>query len=308
MTDENRVVNHRAGNEPLFGNVAHFMGFPSYEGAGCAAEAVITGVPFDLATTGRPGARLGPWAIRQASSNLLWETVRWPWEFELTSKLEVADAGDLQVPPGDAGRLTELLEQHASALLSAGKHLVTFGGDHFITLPLLRAHARSLGPLALIHFDAHTDNYRGGLYDHGTFLATALREGLILPERSVQIGIRTAYDKLHHPFTVLDALQVDKTPAAALVQTIQEITAGQLCYLSFDIDCLDPAFAPSTGTPVVGGVSTTKALEILRRLPSCRLVGMDLVEVAPATQQVDVTALAAATLVLDYLYLVAAGR
>ena len=96
MTDENRVVNHRAGNEPLFGNVAHFMGFPSYEGAGCAAEAVITGVPFDLATTGRPGARLGPWAIRQASSNLLWETVRWPWEFELTSKLEVADAGDLQ--------------------------------------------------------------------------------------------------------------------------------------------------------------------------------------------------------------------
>jgi agmatinase len=308
MADEKRAINPLAGDEPLFGNVARFMGFPDCGDAGCDAEVVITGVPFDLATTGRSGARLGPWAIREASSNLRWEKVRWPWEFELTSKLEVADAGNLQVPPGNAPRFAELLEQHASALLNAGKHLVTFGGDHFITLPLLRAHARSLGPLALIHFDAHTDNYRGGLFDHGTFLATALREELILPEQSVQIGIRTAYDRHNHPFTVLDALQVEESPAATLAQTVREITAAKPCYLSFDIDCLDPAFAPSTGTPVVGGMSIAKALGILRQLAGCRLVGMDLVEVAPASQQVDSTALAAATLALDYLYLLAMDR
>jgi len=272
------------------------------------ADVVVSGVPFDMATSGRSGARSGPGAIRQASSNLVWDSPRWPWNFKLGDRLQVADAGDVDFPYGEPQAATDAVQAHARGLLDAGKAMLTFGGDHYITLPLLREHARVHGPLALLHFDAHTDTESSGTaFDHGAPFHHALVEGLLLAEHSVQIGIRTAYTFENHPFTVLDASWINGKPVKKVVRRIHEVIAGKPVYLSFDIDCLDPAFAPGTGTPVAGGLSSDQALRIIRGLKGLDLRGMDLVEVAPAYDHAEVTALAAATLALEMLYVRADG-
>jgi len=268
------------------------------------ADVVVSGVPFDLATSGRSGARSGPGAIRQESSNLVWDSPRWPWNFALSDKLRIADDGDVDFPYGDPQAATDAIQAHARRLLGAGKTLLTFGGDHYITLPLLREHARVHGPLALLHFDAHTDTESAGTaFDHGAPFHHALVEGLLVPEHSVQVGIRTAYTFENHPFTVLDASWINEKPVNEVVRRIREAIAGKPVYLSFDIDCLDPAFAPGTGTPVAGGLSSDRALQIIRGLNGLDLRGMDVVEVAPAYDHAGITALAAATLALEMLYI-----
>ena len=189
-------------------------------------------------------------------------------------------------------------------LLRSGKTLLSFGGDHFVTLPLLRAHHAVHGELALIHFDAHTDTYeQGGEFDHGTMFYRAPREGLIDPACSVQVGIRTEYEPLTHGFAVLDADWVNNQGWVSAVEAIRERVGSRKAYLTFDIDCLDPAFAPGTGTPVAGGLASNTALQILRGLKGLDIVGMDVVEVAPAYDHAEITALAAATLSLELLYL-----
>jgi agmatinase len=289
----------------LYANLFGFLGAPvGRERKDAPADVAILGVPYDLGTTGRSGTRSGPSAIRQASGNLRWEEARWPWTYALADHLRLIDCGDLIFTPGDSAGFCSALQDKASELIASGKTILSFGGDHFVTLPLLRAHHAAYGEMALIHFDAHTDTYQwGGDYDHGTMFYRAPKEGLIDPTASVQIGIRTEYDYANHPFKVLDADAVNTRSISELVGEIRARVGERRIYLSFDIDCLDPAFAPGTGTPVAGGVTSNSALQIIRGLKGLDIVGMDIVEVAPSYDHAEMTALAAATLATEMLYL-----
>ncbi|RTR32029.1 agmatinase [Shewanella atlantica] len=267
------------------------------------ADVVILGLPFDMATTGRSGGRMGPGAIRQASINLAWEETRWPWDFKLSERLKVVDAGDLVYDCGDAADFTQRVEDFATAILDSGKALLSFGGDHFVTLPLLRAHYKKHGKMALLHFDAHTDTYsQGSKYDHGTMFYHAPNEGIIAPENSLQIGIRTEYNHDDHKFKVIDAAAANDMTADEIVTQIKQRVGDMPLYVTFDIDCLDPAYAPGTGTPVCGGLTSDKAMKIIRGLSGMNVVGMDVVEVAPAYDSAEITALAGATLGLELLH------
>jgi agmatinase len=289
----------------MYANVFSYVGLPlSRDLADDSVDAVVMGVPYDLATSGRAGARSGPLAIRQASGNIGWEEQRWPWDFALSDRLKAIDYGDVQFPFGDGEGMLKSVEEAAALITAAGKTLVSFGGDHFVTLPLLRGHARTHGKLALIHFDAHTDSYEdAGKYNHGCMFYRAPREGLIDTSRSVQIGIRTDYERATHEFQVIDAHQANEQPVADTVDAIRSRVGDHPAYLTFDIDCLDPAFAPGTGTPVVGGLSTSRALRILQGIADLNIVGFDIVEVSPAYDHAQITALAGASLALQFLYM-----
>ncbi|MFK7734369.1 MAG: agmatinase [Pseudomonadales bacterium] len=270
------------------------------------ADVVVMGIPYDLGTTGRAGTRQGPQGIRRASANLRWEEKRWPWRFNAFDRISVVDYGDLEFPPGESESMLTTVTETATSILEQGKKLLSFGGDHFVTLPLLRAVSKIHGPVAMIHFDAHTDTYEeSDRYDHGCMFYHAPREGLISAEHTIQLGIRTEYNAENHEFTVLDAATVNDMAADAIIEKIRETVGDMPVYLTFDIDGLDPAFAPGTGTPVVGGMSTDKALKIIRGLSGLNLVAMDIVEVAPCYDHADITALAAATLGLEMLYVTA---
>lgn len=274
------------------------------------ADVFIVGLPYDLATTGRAGTRIGPTAIRQASGNLRWEEKRWPWDFSAFDRIRLADYGDLEFPAGNHEVLFDQIELHYEQLLNAGKSVLSLGGDHFVTLPLLRAHCKVHGKLAMIHFDAHTDTYEeeGSTYNHGSMFYHAPREGIIDPDKTIQVGIRTEYTESKHQFEVISAAKANDLSAGQIIDQIKTRVGDNPCYLTFDIDCLDPAYAPGTGTPVVGGLTTDRALKILRGLVGINLIGMDVVEVAPSYDHAEITSLAAATLGLEMLYVLAAGR
>lgn len=271
-------------------------------------DVAVSGVPLDTATSNRPGARFGPRAIRAASTNIAWER-QWPWEFDPFDRLAVIDYGDCVFDYGRPQAIPEAIEAHARRLLDHDVAMLTLGGDHFMTYPLLRAHAAKHGPLALIHFDAHTDTWKDehGRVDHGTMFYHAAQAGVIVPERSVQVGIRTTNDDVLG-FNIIDARRVHGASPADVAAEIRRIVGSDSVYLTFDIDCLDPAFAPGTGTPVCGGLSSAQALEIVRSLRGVRLVGMDLVEVAPAYDVGEITALAGATLAYEFLCLYALAK
>jgi agmatinase len=289
----------------MYANVFSYMGRPlTRDVQSTDIDAFVMGIPYDLGTSGRSGTRSGPTAIRQASANLAWEECRWPWDFELAQRLRVADYGDVQFLWGDSDDMLAEVEDHAARITGAGKTLVSFGGDHFVTLPLLRGHARTHGKLALIHFDAHTDTYdEEEKYNHGCMFYRAPREGLIDTARSVQVGIRTDYDRPNHEFEVIDAHRANEQSVETTVAAIRERVGDHPAYLTFDIDCLDPAFAPGTGTPVVGGLSTSRVLRILQGISDLNIVGFDVVEVSPAYDQAQVTALAGASLALEFLHM-----
>ncbi len=274
------------------------------------ADVFVVGLPYDLATTGRAGTRSGPAAIRQISSNLRWEEKRWPWDFCAFDRVRVADYGDLEFPAGNHEGFIEQVDQHYGKLLSAGKTLLSFGGDHFVTLPLLRAHSRQHGKLAMVHFDAHTDTYEepGSTCNHGSMFYHAPREGIIDADKTIQIGIRTEYTESKHEFEVISAAVANDLTTEQIIDRVKSRVGDTPCYLTFDIDCLDPAFAPGTGTPVVGGLSSDRALKIIRGLQGINLIGMDIVEVAPSYDHADITALAAATLGLEMLYVLASNQ
>ena len=289
----------------FYANVFSYMGLPlSRDLADDTVDAVVMGVPYDLGTSGRAGARGGPNAVRQASSNLRWEEQRWPWRFNLGDRLKAIDFGDVDFTFGNSEEMLSKTEDYAARITGAGKTLVAFGGDHFVALPLIRGTVKTHGKLALIHFDAHTDSYEdAGEYNHGCMFYRAPREGLIDAARSVQVGIRTDYEREGHPFEVIDAHTANEQSVADTVAAIRQRVGDHPAYLTFDIDCLDPAFAPGTGTPVVGGLSTSRALRILQGIADLNIVGFDVVEVAPAYDQAQVTALAAATPALEFLYM-----
>lgn len=305
MTDSSLFGN----DSNTFANIFTFMGLPLSRELTEQVDAVVMGVPYDLATSARSGTRFGPTGIRQASSQLRWEKKRWPWKFELDKKLNVIDYGDLSFGLGSSTEMLNSVTEQAGRIFAAGKTLLTFGGDHYVTLPLLRAAEKHHGKMALLHFDAHTDNEKGfdGHY-HGSMFYHAPKEGLIDTEKSIQIGIRTEYDYDSHPFAVLDASWSNNHSTEAIVERIRERVGDAPVYLSFDIDCLDPAYAPGTGTPVAGGLTTDKALQIIRSLSDLNIVAMDMMEVAPAYDQSEVTSLAGATIALEMLYLIASRK
>ena len=287
--------------EPAYGGATSFMR-RRYTRDLRDADVAVVGIPFDLATTNRSGARLGPRAIRSISSNLAWEEQVVGWGFDPFEKLAVVDYGDFAFDPGRPDLVPAELRSQAQALMATDTAILALGGDHFVTYPLLQACAEKHGALSLIHFDAHSDTWEdeAGRIDHGTMFWHAAQEGIVAPSRSVQMGMRT-YNASTHGYNVYSAGWVHDHSAADAAATIRGIVGDNPCYLSFDIDCLDPAFAPGTGTPVVGGLSTHQALSVLRGLGGLNLVGMDLVEVAPAYDVGEVTALAGATLALNML-------
>jgi agmatinase len=271
-------------------------------------DVAVTGIPFDLGTTNRPGARFGPRAMRAASTNISWERLD-GWGFDAFDRLSVVDYGDCVFDHGRPVQILDAIEAHAREIIGGGAAILGLGGDHLVTWPLLRATAAKHGPLSLVQFDAHSDTWEDeeGRRDHGNMFYHAFREGLIVPQRSIQVGLRT-WNKDDWGFRQVTSDQVHELGDAAVAARIRETVGDHPVYLTFDIDCLDPAFAPGTGTPVIGGLSSRQARQILRRLAGIRLAGMDVVEVAPAYDVAEITALAGATLALEMLYLYAAGR
>jgi agmatinase len=266
-------------------------------------DVVVSGIPLDLATTFRPGARLGPAAVRAASVQLA-ELLPYPWGFDPFERLAVIDYGDCWFDAHNPLTIADAIIDHARTILASGAKMLTLGGDHYISYPLLKAHAEKYGkPLSLIHFDAHCDTWPDDNIDslnHGTMFYKAVKEGLIDPATSVQVGIRTWNDD-YMGINILDAQWVHDNGTAATIEKILAIVGDRPTYLTFDIDCLDPAFAPGTGTPVAGGLSSAQALAIIRGMSPVNLIGMDVVEVSPPFDHSEVTALAAAHIAVDLL-------
>ena len=282
--------------------------FLGVERASANAAICVAGVPFDLGTSNRPGARFGPAAIRQASRMLV--DGDHPASWADIEALDLADIGDFRIAHGDIPGTLAKIEAQAAPL----SHLVALGGDHTITLALLRALSRREGPLGLVHFDGHVDTWPdsfGLAFGHGSPFYHAIEEGLIDPHRTIQIGIRSPLHRAIFDWTVgkgvtiVSAEDVHESGPKTVAEEIRAVVGNLPAYLTFDIDALDPAFAPGTGTPEVGGLATWQARAILRRLAGLNFVGMDVVEVSPPYDVAEITALAAATMAWDYIALLA---
>lgn len=294
---------------PRFSSVKTFFRLP-HVSVDHDFDVALVGVPFDGGVSYRPGARFAPTAVREASS--LGRGYNWARGEDLFKKLRIADAGDCPTVPIDLNATYEKVESHFSRILNAKKRFIAVGGDHSITLPILRATKKFVGkPLSIVHFDAHLDTYPAAWdceYHHGAFLRHAVEEGLVEPKRSMQIGLRgplTGGEDLDfvrrkgfQSFTIDD---LRRQGLEAFLTTLPKITGP--AYLTFDIDCLDPAYAPGTGTPVVGGLTTYEVQRILRHLKFENLVGADVVELSPPYDHAQISALAAVDAVFEILFL-----
>jgi agmatinase len=271
---------------------------------------VVQGIAFDLAVTNRPGSRFGPRAVREQSTlSGEFGDALWPWEPGSVRREHCADAGDVPFRPGSTDEMLAATVARTGALITAGAGVVSIGGDHLVSYPLLQAHFEHYGRMALVHFDAHSDTWEYDLdapLHHGMMFLKAAREGLIDPARSVQLGMRTPNDPM--VFQVFDMNAVEELGVGGMADAIRRLTGDLPIYLTIDIDSLDPAFAPATGTPVAGGMTTAQLRGVLFRLLGLDIVGADLVEVAPHYEgPAQVTALAGATLAHDELHLLAGG-
>jgi agmatinase len=276
-------------------------------------DVAVTGVPFDGGVSYRPGARFGPSAVREASRLLR------PYNPALDvspfAEAQVADAGDVVANPFSIADAIAAVERRAGELLAGDARLVTLGGDHTIALPLLRAVAARHGPVALLHFDAHLDTwdtYFGAEYTHGTPFRRAAEEDLLDPAAMCHVGVRgPLYDRsdlsddARMGFGIVSAADVMRRGVDEVVAGLRERVGDRPLYFSVDIDVLDPAHAPGTGTPEAGGLSSRELLEILRGLAGARLVSADVVEVAPAYDHADITAVAAAHVAYELVTLLA---
>ena len=297
---------------PRFAGPDTFARLPRLDDVGTAAVAIV-GVPFDAGTSYRSGARFGPGAIRGASKLLR------PYHPGLDvapwSVHQVADAGDVACNPFNIGEAIAAIEGAATALAERAGRLVTLGGDHTIALPMLRAVARRRGPVALVHFDAHLDTwdtYFGQPYTHGTPFRRAFEEGLLVGGRSVHVGIRgplySTSDLAQDAgmgFAVISTMDVARWGVDDVIARVRDRVGDAPVYVSVDIDVLDPAHAPGTGTPEPGGLTTRELQAILRGMGSLDLAGADVVEVSPAYDHAELTALAAANIAYEYLALFA---
>ncbi len=272
-------------------------------------DVAVTGVPFDQAVTHRPGTRFGPRAIREASSLQPFDPP-YGWPISPLEALEIVDYGDLAFDYAKTADFPDRLTAHIRTILAAGAASVTLGGDHYITFPILRAYAETFGPISLLHFDAHSDTWKDDDFtriDHGTMFYKAVKSGIVDPATSVQVGIRTHNDDFLG-VNVIDAREVHETGTGAVVERIRGILGNRPVYLTFDIDALDPAFAPGTGTPVWGGLASWQAAAILRDLAGIAIKGGDVVEVSPPYDTTGATAIAGAHVAHEILCLLAWAR
>ena len=264
----------------------------------------VTGVPFDQAVTNRPGTRLGPRAIREASALQTYDPP-YGWGFDPMSEFDIVDYGDLAFDYAKTSDFPDALTAHIKTILQAGAACLVLGGDHFISFPILRAYAEKYGPVSLLQFDAHSDTWPDddmARIDHGTMFYKAVKLGLIDPATSVQVGIRTENaDTLG--IATLDARTVHEIGPLATAAKIKQIIGARPVYLSFDIDCLDPAYAPGTGTPVWGGLTSAQAAIILRDIAGINVVGADVVEVSPPYDAGGITAVAGAHVAMELICL-----
>ncbi|MDH2445372.1 agmatinase [Amnibacterium sp. CER49] len=297
-----------ASRSPRFAGIATFARLPRLEDVGHADVAVV-GVPFDSGVSYRPGARFGPAHVREASRLL--RPYNPAQDVSPFAVQQVADAGDIAVNPFDITEAVADVERAATALTEGGTRLLTIGGDHTIALPLLRSVAKRHGPVAVVHFDAHLDTwdtYFGAPVTHGTPFRRASEEGLIDQRRSLHVGIRgPLYDRQdlrddeRLGFAVISSVDVEEEGVAtALARMLRRLGDGPV-YVSVDIDVLDPAHAPGTGTPEAGGLTSRELLRLLRALAEVPLVGADVVEVAPAYDHAQVTAVAASHVAYEIL-------
>lgn len=296
-----------AVNSHSFGGAVSFFRTPFGRDL-TGIDVAVMGIPLDIATTNRSGARLGPRAIRNASMSLAWERP-WPWKTDPLQALKVVDYGDCENKSGGGLTSVKHIESWVDQILDAGAATLLLGGDHFISYPSLRAHYKKHGKISLIHFDAHTDTWpsSGEGINHGTMFYQAAKEGIVDPASSIQIGIRTTNDDTLG-YDIASAIDVHEHSLAATIQRVRDRVGNNPVYITFDIDCLDPAFAPGTGTPVPGGLSSFQALSIIRGLVGINLIGMDVVEVAPAYDHAELTALAGAQIGIELLALYAECR
>ncbi|MEU8108919.1 agmatinase [Nonomuraea muscovyensis] len=297
---------------PRFAGPATFARLPRLDEVGRADVAVV-GVPFDSGVSYRPGARFGPAAVREASRLLR------PYHPGLDvspfERVQVADAGDIAANPFDIAQAIESIEEAADAI---DARLVTIGGDHTIALPLLRSVARRHGPVAVLHFDAHLDTwdtYFGAEYTHGTPFRRAVEEGVVDTEALSHVGIRGPLygrkdleEDRRLGFGILTAADVLHRGVREVTDVLRQRVGDRPLYVSIDIDVLDPAHAPGTGTPEAGGLTSRELLEILRGLAGCRIVGADVVEVAPAYDHADITSIAASHVAYDLVSLLALSQ
>lgn len=287
-------------HDPTYAGALSFMRRRySKQVAGC--DLAIWGVPFDLAVSNRPGTRFGPQALRRVSA-IFDGDAQYPSRIDPFEILSAVDYGDCLLPRSDLQGCARAIETEAAAIIATGAHLVTLGGDHFITLPLLRAHVARHGKLAIVQFDAHQDTWDDGVgaVSHGTFMLEAVREDLIDVARSIQIGIRTIAPR-DCGIEVLDAYEAHRLGVDGVTARIKERVGQGPAYLTFDIDALDPAFAPGTGTPVAGGFSSAQALQMVWALRELDFRGMDVVEVSPPYDHADATAIAGAAIAQHYI-------
>lgn len=272
-------------------------------------DLAVTGVPFDVSVTNRPGTRLGPRAIREASA-LQAPDAPYGWDVNPMEEFNVIDYGDVAFDHGRISEFPAALQTHIKGILDAGAASLVLGGDHYITYPILKAYAEKYGPLSLLQFDAHTDTWADDdrdRIDHGTMFYKAVKDGIVAPERSVQVGIRTSNEDtlgVH----IIDAPEVHRIGPAAVVEKIKTILGDNQTYVTFDIDALDPAFAPGTGTPVWGGLTSPQAAAMLRGLAGINVVGMDVVEVSPPFDTTGATAIAGAHVATELMCLWAHKR
>jgi len=301
-----------SGLVPRFAGAATFMRLPI--ATPDQVDIAIVGVPFDGGVTNRTGARHGPREIRNQSS--LVRRVHHVTNFSPFDRLRAGDCGDAPINPLDLMASLESIENFFTEIHEAGARPLTAGGDHLVTLPILRSLAKK-GPLGFIQFDAHSDTYDsffGNRYNHGTPFRRAIEEGLIDPRRMIQIGIRGAIsDASNYDFARAAGVRIvfieefaERGPAAVMSE-VRALVGDQPVYVSFDIDALDPSIAPGTGTPEIGGMTSREAQAVVRLLDGLDIAGADVVEVSPPLDTTGVTALTGATLMFELLC-VMAGR
>ncbi len=271
-------------------------------------DIAVTGVPFDQAVTNRPGTRLGPRAIREASALQVFDAP-YGWPYDPMSDLAIIDYGDLAFDYANIPAFPAALKVHIAEILKADVASVVLGGDHYISFPILQAYAEKYGPLSLLQFDAHSDTWPDDdmdRVDHGTMFYKAVKMGLVDPSRSVQVGIRTTNQDTLGVHTI-DAREVHEAGPVATANKILRILGDHPTYLTFDIDGLDPAYAPGTGTPVWGGLTSSQASIILRDLAGINIVGGDVVEVSPPFDTTGATAIAGAHVAMEIICLLGWG-
>ena len=300
---------------PRYGGPATFARLPRIDEVG-VADVAILGVPFDSGVSYRPGARFGPGHVR-ASSKLL-RPYNPAVDVSPFAAQQVCDAGDLACNPFDIADAITGIERGADELTGSGARLLTIGGDHTIALPLLRSVARRHGPVAVVHFDAHLDTwdtYFGAAYTHGTPFRRASEEGLIDREASMHVGIRGPLygerdltDDRGLGFTAISSVEIEIDGVAAAIERMRARIGDRPVYVSVDIDVLDPAHAPGTGTPEAGGLTSRELLRMLRPFGTANLVGADIVEVAPAYDHAEITGIAAAHVGYELLSAMASPR